>query len=86
VVESWEVCITRLFVRIDSEEPNLILVTVRGGLRIESNTVLYGHLNEDVGTFVALNFRNKSLSLVSCNIYFHKFLLLYSLPRVAYLA
>jgi hypothetical protein len=29
VVESWEVCITLLFVGIDSEEPNLILVIIR---------------------------------------------------------
>jgi hypothetical protein len=86
MVESWEVCITLLFMRIDSQEPNLILVIVQGGLRVESNPALCGHLNRDVGAFVALNFGNKSLSLVSYNIYFHKFLFLYFLPRVAYLA
>jgi hypothetical protein len=86
VIESQKVCITLLFMRIDSEEPNLILVIVRGGLRVESNPALCGHLNRDVGAFVALNFGNKSLSLVSRSIYFHKFLFLYCLARVAYLA
>jgi hypothetical protein len=62
---------------IDSEEPNLIFMIVRGGLRVESHPTLYGNLNRDVGAFVALNFENKSLSLVSCDIYFHKFLFLY---------
>jgi hypothetical protein len=32
--------------------------------RIESNPVLCGHLNGDIGIFVVLNFRNKSH--VSC--------------------
>jgi hypothetical protein len=32
--------------------------------RVDRNLVLCGHLNEDVGTFVVLNFRNKSY--VSC--------------------
>jgi hypothetical protein len=86
VVESQEVCITLLFMGIESEEPNLILVIVRGGLRVERNPTLCWHLNRDIGAFVALNFRNKSLSLVSCSIYFHKFLFLYCLPRIAYLA
>jgi hypothetical protein len=71
---------------IDSEELNFILVVARGGLRVESNPSLCGHLNEDVGAFVALNIKNKSLSLISCSIYFHKFLLLYCLFGVAYLA
>jgi hypothetical protein len=84
LVESQEVCIS-LFLGIHSEEPNLILVIVRGGLRVESNSVLCGHLNGDVGAFVALNFENKSLSLVSYHIYFHKFLFLFFLSWVAYL-
>jgi hypothetical protein len=42
------------------------LVIVQGGLRVESNPTLCGPLNGDVGSFVALNFKNKSLSLVSC--------------------
>jgi hypothetical protein len=71
---------------IDSEEPNLILVIIRGGLMVESNPTLCGHHNGDIGAFVALNFGNKSLCLISCSIYFHKFLLLYCLPLVAYLA
>jgi hypothetical protein len=78
VVESQEVCIILLFVQIDSEEPNFILVIVWGGLRVESNPAFCGHINGDVGAFVALNFGNKFLSLVSCSIYFHKFL--YCLP------
>jgi hypothetical protein len=86
VAESQEVCITLLFMGIDSEELNLILVIIQGGLRVENNPALCGHLNEDVGDFVALNFRNKYVSLVSYSIYFHKFLFLYCLPRVAYLA
>jgi hypothetical protein len=86
VIECREVSIILLFVGIDSEELNLIFVIVRGGLRVESNPALCGHLNGDVGTFAALNFGNKSLSLVSCSIYFHKFLFLYCLSRVAYLA
>jgi hypothetical protein len=65
---------------------NNLLFAIRGGLRVESNLTLCGHLNGDVGAFVALNFKNKSLSVVSCNIYFHKFLFLYCLPRLAYLA
>jgi hypothetical protein len=67
VVESQEVCITLLFMGIDSEELNLILVIVRGGLRVESNPALCGHLNGGIGAFVALNFKNKSLSLVPYN-------------------
>jgi hypothetical protein len=63
VIECREVSITLLFVGIDSEELNLIFVIVRGGLRVESNPALCGHLNGDVGTFAALNFGNKSLSL-----------------------
>jgi hypothetical protein len=72
-------------VGIDNEEPNLILVIVERGLRVESNLTLCGHLNGDVGAFVVLNFMNKSLSLVYCSIYFHKSLFLYCLPKVAYL-
>jgi hypothetical protein len=45
VVESQEVCITLLFVGIDREEPNLILVIIRGGLRVNSNLALCRHLN-----------------------------------------
>jgi hypothetical protein len=67
VVESREVCITLLFIGIDSEELNLMLVIVQGGLRVESNPTLCGHLNRDIGAFVVLNFRNKSLSLVPCS-------------------
>jgi hypothetical protein len=66
VFESREVCITLLFVGINSEESNSILVIVQRGLRVESNPTLCGPLNGDVGSFVALNFKNKSLSLVSC--------------------
>jgi hypothetical protein len=39
-------------------------VILREGLRVESNPTLCGLLNGDVGVFVALNFRKKSLSLV----------------------
>jgi hypothetical protein len=51
---------------IDSEEPNSILVIVREGFRVESNLALCVLLNGVIGSFVALNFRNKSLSRVSC--------------------
>jgi hypothetical protein len=67
VVESQKVCIALLFMKIDSEELNLILVIVQRGLRVESNLTLCGILNRDVCVFVALNFRNKSLSLISCS-------------------
>jgi hypothetical protein len=86
VVESREVCITLLFVGIDSEKPNLILVIVRRGLRVESDLTFCGLLNGDVGAFVALNFGNRSLSLVSYSIYLLKLLLLYCLLKIAYLA
>jgi hypothetical protein len=66
-IESREVCITLLFMGIDSEEPNLILVIVQICLRVESNPALCGHLNGDVGAFVTLNFENKSLSLLPCS-------------------
>jgi hypothetical protein len=82
MVEFREVCITLLFMGIDSEESNLILVIVQGGLRVESNPTFFGLLNGDVGALVALNFGNKPLSLISCNIYFLKFLLLFYLLRV----
>jgi hypothetical protein len=86
VVESREVCIILLFMGIDSEEPNLILMIVQGVLRVESNLALCEHLNGDIGAFVVLNFGNKSLPLIFCSIYFHMFLFMYFLPRVAYLA
>jgi hypothetical protein len=66
VVGSQKVCIALLFVGIDSEEPNSILVIIQGGFKVESNPTLCRLLNGDVGAFVALNFRNKSLSCVSC--------------------
>jgi hypothetical protein len=67
VVESRGVCIILLFMGIDCEEANLILVRIWGGLRVESNAALCGHLNGDVGAFVALNFGKKSLSPVPCS-------------------
>jgi hypothetical protein len=70
-------------VGIDGEELNLILVIVWRGLRVESDPALCGLLNRDIGTFVALNFKNKSLSLVSYSIYLLKFLLLYYLLMIA---
>jgi hypothetical protein len=86
VVESWEVCIIILFVGIDSKELNLILVIIQGDIRVESNPALCGLLNGDVRALVALNLRNKSLSLASCSIYFLKSLLLFYLLRVAHIA
>jgi hypothetical protein len=44
VVEFQEVCITLLFVRIDSEELKLILVIIQGVLRVESDPTLCGLL------------------------------------------
>jgi hypothetical protein len=45
VVEYREVCITLLFVGFDSEEPNRIMVIIRGGLRAESDPTLCGLRN-----------------------------------------
>jgi hypothetical protein len=39
-------------------------VIVQGGFIVERNPTLCGLFNGDVGAFVVLNFRNKSLSLV----------------------
>jgi hypothetical protein len=47
---------------IDSKGTDLILVVVRGCLRVESNSTLCGLLNGDIGAFVVLNFGKKSLS------------------------
>jgi hypothetical protein len=66
VVESQKVCIDLPFVGIDSEELNLILVIVLGSLRVESNPGLCGHLNGDVGAFVALIYFHREQILVSC--------------------
>jgi hypothetical protein len=66
VVVSREVYIAFLFIGIDNEESNSILVMVRRGFRVESNLALCGLLNGHIGVFVALNFGNKSLSHVSC--------------------
>jgi hypothetical protein len=49
---------------VDSEEPNLKKLVVQGGFRVERNLTLCGLLNGDVGTFVVLNFENKSMSPV----------------------
>jgi hypothetical protein len=83
VVESQEVCIALLFVGNESEEPNSTLVAVQGGFRVESNPALRGLHNGDVGTFVMLNFGNKSMSHVFLCDLLLKLLFLYFILRVS---
>jgi hypothetical protein len=89
VVESREVCITHLFVGIDSEH-RVGLGGNLGGLGLKETPTLCEHLNRDVGNLCGwLNFRNKScvslyILLFTFCCLFVFFVFLCSRPRVLY--